>query len=165
MNSSFLIVFIFLLVVFYGLVKKVNCYDSFINGVKEGSKSVINMFSFILTFNIAISLLNSSGIIDYFINKFSFSYLNLLIQAIVRPFSSSSSLAIMLDIYEKYGVDSLIGLFSTFIHSVTDTTFYIISFYFGSIGIRNLKKVIFSGVIVNIIGVILSFIIIFLFFS
>ena len=165
MNSSVLLIIIFLVVIIYGSFKKVNCYESFISGIKEGSKSVINMFSFILTFNIAISLLNSSGILNYMINNLSFKYFNLVVQAMVRPFSSSSSLTIMLDIYDKYGSDSLIGLLSTFIHSVTDTTFYIISFYFGSIGIKKIGKVILCGSLVNIVGMILSCIIIFVFFS
>ena len=104
MKSSYFIIFIFFIVIIYGVFKKVNVYDSFINGIKEGVISVINMFSFILTFMIAINLLNSSGLIDYFVNKFDIKFIDLLIQMIVRPFSSSSSLSIMMSIYEKYGV-------------------------------------------------------------
>ena len=114
------------------------------------------MFSFILTFMIAINLLNSSGLIDYFVNKFDIKFIDLLIQMIVRPFSSSSSLSIMMSIYEKYGVDSIYGVLSTFIHSVSDTTFYIITFYYGSIGIKPSLKLILSGLLVNVIGSILS---------
>jgi len=82
--------------------------------------------------------------------------IDLLIQMIVRPFSSSSSLSIMMSIYEKYGVDSIYGVLSTFIHSVSDTTFYIITFYYGSIGIKPSLKLILSGLLVNVIGSILS---------
>lgn len=156
MKSSYFIIFIFFIVIIYGVLKKVNVYDSFINGIKEGVISVINMFSFILTFMIAINLLNSSGLIDYFVNKFEIKFIDLLIQMIVRPFSSSSSLSIMMSIYEKYGVDSIYGVLSTFIHSVSDTTFYIITFYYGSIGIKPSLKLILSGLLVNVIGSILS---------
>ena len=100
-------------------------------------KNVVNMFSFVLAFVIAINLLNSSHLLEYISSKLNFKYCDLLIQAIVRPFSSSSSLSIMLKNYEKYGVDSKISLLSTFIHTVSDSTFYMISFYFGCIGIKN----------------------------
>ena len=161
MKSSYYIIFIFFIVIIYGVFKKVNVYDSFINGVKEGIVSVINMFSFILTFMIAINLLNSSGIIDYFINKLNIKFIDLLIQMIVRPFSSSSSLSIMTSIYEKHGVDSIYGVLSTFIHSVSDTTFYIITFYYGSIGIKPNWKLIISGLLVNVIGNVLLIVVIF----
>lgn len=161
MKSSYYIIFIFFIVIIYGVFKKVNVYDSFINGAKEGIVSVINMFSFILTFMIAINLLNSSGIIDYFINKLNIKFIDLLIQMIVRPFSSSSSLSIMTSIYEKHGVDSIYGVLSTFIHSVSDTTFYIITFYYGSIGIKPNGKLILSGILVNIIGNVLLIVVIY----
>jgi len=161
MKSSYYIIFIFFIVIIYGVFKKVNLYDSFINGVKEGIVSVINMFSFILTFMIAINLLNSSGIIDYFINKLNIKFIDLLIQMIVRPFSSSSSLSIMTSIYEKHGVDSIYGVLSTFIHSVSDTTFYIITFYYGSIGIKPNGKLILSGILVNVIGNVLLIVVIY----
>ena len=161
MKSSYYIIFIFLIVIIYGVFKKVNVYDSFINGAKEGIVSVINMFSFILTFMIAINLLNSSGIIDYFINKLNIKFIDLLIQMIVRPFSSSSSLSIMTSIYEKHGVDSIYGVLSTFIHSVSDTTFYIITFYYGSIGIKPNGKLILSGILVNVIGNVLLIVVIY----
>ena len=161
MKSSYYIIFIFFIVIIYGVFKKVNVYDSFINGAKEGIVSVINMFSFILTFMIAINLLNSSGIIDYFINKLNIKFIDLLIQMIVRPFSSSSSLSIMTSIYEKHGVDSIYGVLSTFIHSVSDTTFYIITFYYGSIGIKPNGKLILSGILVNVIGNVLLIVVIF----
>ena len=161
MKSSYYIIFIFFIVIIYGVLKKVNVYDSFINGVKEGIVSVINMFSFILTFMIAINLLNSSGIIDYFINKLNIKFIDLLIQMIVRPFSSSSSLSIMTSIYEKHGVDSIYGVLSTFIHSVSDTTFYIITFYYGSIGIKPNGKLILSGILVNVIGNVLLIVVIY----
>ena len=161
MKSSYYIIFIFFIVIIYGVFKKVNVYDSFINGAKEGIVSVINMFSFILTFMIAINLLSSSGIIDYFINKLNIKFIDLLIQMIVRPFSSSSSLSIMTSIYEKHGVDSIYGVLSTFIHSVSDTTFYIITFYYGSIGIKPNGKLILSGILVNVIGNVLLIVVIF----
>lgn len=164
MNSSLFIIIIFLLVITVGLIKRINCYDSFISGVNEGSRSVINMFSFILTFAIAINLLNSSHLLEFISEKINFKYIDILIQIFVRPFSSSSSLSIMLKIYEKYGVDSRIALLSTFVHTVSDTTFYMISFYFGCIEVKNVNMAILCGVIVNIIGVILSFGVVLLFF-
>ena len=127
-------------------------------------KNVVYMFSFVLAFVIAINLLNSSHLLEYISSKLNFKYCDLLIQAIVRPFSSSSSLSIMLKNYEKYGVDSKISLLSTFIHTVSDSTFYMISFYFGCIGIKNTGKALVCGLVTNIIGIVLSFLVVMIFF-
>lgn len=163
--TNYFLAFFTIIIFASGVIKKVNCYESFIEGALDGAKNVINMFSFVLAFVLAINLLNSSHLLEYLSNKVNFKYCDLLIQAIVRPFSSSSSLSIMLKNYEKYGVDSKISLMSTFIHTVSDSTFYMISFYFGLIGVKNVGKALLCGMITNILGIILSVAVIMLFLN
>lgn len=148
--SSFLILFIFFGLLIVGLIKKVNCYECFIDGAKEGAKITVNMFSYLLVFTLAVTFLNASGLIEYISNIFNTKYIIVGIQMIIRPLSSSSSLSIMLDSYNMYGVDSKISIFSTLINYVSDSTLYIIPFYCGLYKITNYNKVIILGLIVNL---------------
>lgn len=166
MNSSYLIIGYIILVLLFGIINKVNCFDSFTIGVKEGTKTVVNMFTFILGFVFMINLIESSGILKFLENtlfKNTFSPI-MLIQMLIRPFSGSSSYIMMLDIYEKIGPDSFEGLFSTFIHTISDSSIYIIAFYFGAVEIKKYKNVISFGVILNILGYLLSILIIYFLF-
>ena len=118
--SSLLILICFLILLVYGLIKKVNCYECFIEGSKEGAIITVNMFSYLLVFTIAVIFLNSSGLIEYISNIFNYKYVIIIIQMVIRPLSSSSSLSIMLDTYNLYGVDSKISILSTLINYVSD---------------------------------------------
>ena len=79
---------------------------------------------------------------------------------IMRPISANASLSLMIDIFSKYGVDSYIGLLASTLQGCTDTTFYIISLYFGSIGIKKIKHCLFLSLIVDLIGVISSIVLV-----
>lgn len=165
MNSNYFIIGYIILVIIYGVIKKVNCFNSFTTGVKEGSVTVVNMFTYILGFVFLISLIESCGILEDLETKYLYTELSpiLIVQALMRPFSGSSSYTMMLEIYEKYGVDSFAGVLTTFIHTVTDSTIYIIVFYFAAIGIKKYKNVIWMGLILNMLGFILSFLVVYYF--
>lgn len=166
MNSSYIIIGYIILVLLFGIFNKVNCFESFTVGVKEGTKTVVNMFTFILGFIFMIKLIESSGILIFLeekVFKNTFSPI-MIVQMIIRPFSGSSSYIMMLDIYSKYGPDSFEGLLSTFIHTISDSSIYIIAFYFGTIEIKKYKDVITYGVVINILGFILSIAIIYFLF-
>lgn len=161
MNSSIIIIIYVFLVIFVGLIKKVDCYHSFIEGSKEGARTVINMFSSILTFIIAINLINSCGIIKDFERYFKNDYLNplLIIQGFIRPFSASSSMAMMITNYENYKIDSYISIASTLIHTLTDSSFYMITFYLGYLEIKKYRHLISLSLFINLIGFILALLI------
>ena len=162
--SNLIFLFIFIVVIFIGYIKKVDCYKVFMAGAKEGATNTINMFSTLLTFTIAVTLLISSGVLDFIKEKLNFEYGIILIQSIVRPLSSSSSLSILIDIYEKEGVDSLNAILSTMIHYTSDASLYIIPFYLGMFSIKENNKLIILGVIVNIFSYIISIIIVLILF-
>jgi len=165
MNSNYFIFGYIFIVILYGVIKKVNCFNSFGKGVKEGTVTVLNMFTYILGFIFLISLIESCGILEDFENRFSNSRFSpiIFVQAIMRPFSGSSSLAMLYEVYETHGPDSFTGVLSTFIHTITDSTIFITIFYFASIEIKKYKNVIHIGLLLNLIGYILSFLIVYFF--
>ncbi|MDD4076913.1 MAG: hypothetical protein PHT03_02930 [Bacilli bacterium] len=165
MKSDYFIAGFIVFIIVFGVIKRANCFNSFASGVKEGAVTVVNMYVYILGFVFLIALIESCGIL-YDLENLYFSAIFspiLFVQMLMRPFSGSSSLAMMIEVYEKYGPDSFTGILTTFIHTVTDSTIYITVFYFAAVGIKKYGKVISIGLIINLIGFILSFLIVYFF--
>ena len=162
--SNYLIIIIFMIVIMYGYYKKVNLYESFIVGTKTAINTLLNMFSTLVSFMIALSFLFSSGLLEYIEELLDFEYSIIIIQSIIRPLSSNSSLSIMLECYTTYGQDSFISLLSTMIHYVSDASIYIISFYLGIYNIKGFEKILKYGLFINIFSYLLSFCIIYVFY-
>lgn len=155
----------FIIVIIYSILKKNNTYDSFKNGVITGFKTTINMFSSLLVFMFAINCLLNCGVINFLTKRFNNSGIILIIiQMICRPISNSSSYAILISIYDKYGVNSLYGILSTFIHSTFDTLFYVVTIYFSVTKITKYHKALLYGTIVLIFNYILVFLFTFFLF-
>ena len=167
---NYIIPLIVVTIIIYGIYKKVNIFDTFIDGVKEGMKLSINLFPTIFAMIIAITLITDSNIINYICNllKPLFSRISfpteVLPLALLRPISGSSSLVILNDILAKYGPDSFIGRLSSVMQGSTDTTIYIISMYFASIGIKKTRYSLTVGLLADLLSVIISFIMVNIFF-
>ena len=155
----------------YGFFKKINIYDTFIEGVKESFSMVTSLFPTFIAMILAINLFINSGFLEFVLSLFKplFSLINVPVQilplAIVRPISGSASLAYLNNIFSIYGPDSFIGLLSSVMQGCTDTTFYIITLYFGSIGIKKIKYSLFAGLCADLIGIIASIIVVNIFFN
>lgn len=155
-----------IIIIIYGIYKKVDIFDTFLIGVKEGMKTSINLFPTIFAMIIAISVLISSGIITNISNLLSnfFSSIGFPVEvlplAILRPISGSSSLVILNDILSNYGPDSFIGRVASVMQGSTDTTIYIISMYFSSVGVKKIKYSLIVGLLADLISIILSIIIV-----
>lgn len=161
MLSEYLIIIYFLFVIVYGLLRKTNCLEAFTNGVREGTTTILNMFSYFLGFVLLVKLLESCGVIED-LNKIlpdSISPL-IYIQALMRPFSTGSSYTLMLEVYQTIGVDSFSGVLSTFIHTVSDASIYIVGFFFTAVGIKKYPHALWIGVLVNVIGFIMAFLVV-----
>lgn len=161
---------IVIIIIIYGIYKQVDIFDTFLIGVKEGMKTSINIFPTIFAMVIAINVLVNSGIITNMsnllinvFNKINFP-VEVLPLAILRPISGSGSLAILSDILSRYGPDSFIGRVASVMQGSTDTTIYIISMYFTSIGIKKIKYSLIVGLIADLISIILSVIIVNIYF-
>ena len=168
--SNLFIPIIVLVVIVYGSYKKVNVYDSFVSGAKEGLPMVCSMFFSLLAMIFGVNIFLNSGIIDYFFD-FLKPFLMLvhipaevLPVAIMRPLSGSFGLALLNDLYKLYGPDSFISVLASVIQGSSDTTIYVITLYFGTIGIKKIRYALWVGLLTDLFMVLLSLIIVPLFF-
>jgi len=160
-----------LFIIIYGFTKKIDIYDTFIDGVKESFSMIFNLFPTFIAMILAINLFIDSGFLDFVLSflKPLFNLIKVPVEilplAIVRPISGSASLAYLNNIFSVHGPDSFIGLLSSVLQGCTDTTLYVISLYFGSIGIKKIRYSLFAGLCADLIGIVASIIIVNIFFN
>ena len=157
-------------VVFYGFIKKVNLYDSFLEGAKEGLHISVNIFPNVLAMVFAINIFLDSNFVyeilrvfEGFLMKVNIP-LDILPMAILRPISGTATLAIMNDIFMSYGPDSYAGRLASVLQGCTDTTIYVLALYFGSIGVKKIRYSLVVGLIADLIGITIAFILTPIFF-
>ena len=157
-------------VVFYGFKKKINIYDSFLNGAKEGLMISFNIFPSIIAMVFAINIFLDSNfvyeVLAFFkpiLQMFNIP-LEIMPMAILRPISGTATLAIMNDIFIKYGPDSYIGRLASVLQGCTDTTIYVLALYFSSIGIKKIRYSLGVGLFADLVGITVGFLITMLFF-
>lgn len=168
-SSIIILPCIVLFIIVYGYIKKVDIYDEFLVGAKDGLimtfKIIPNLVAMIFAINI---LIKSNVINDLFfflngyLNKFSLSS-DILPMCFFRSISGTSTLAIMVNIFNSYGVDSIMGSLASIIQGSSDTTFYVIALYFGSVGIIKSRYSLAAGLFADFVGIITSFILVYLF--
>lgn len=169
--SNYIVPIFTLGVILYAWKKKINIYDSFLKGAKEG---------LITTFKIAPAVIAMVFATNIFLNshflEFIFSYFNpflegfgipisILPMAMVRPISGTASLAIMGNIFELYGPDSFVGRLASNLQGCTDTTIYVLALYFGSIKVTKTRHALKAGLFADFVGIMAAFFITFLFFG
>ena len=157
-------------IVFYGFIKKVNLYDSFLEGAKEGLHISVNIFPNVLAMVFAINIFLDSNFVyeilrvfEGFLMKVNIP-LDILPMAILRPISGTATLAIMNDIFMSYGPDSYAGGLAGVLQGCTDTTIYVLALYFGSIGVKKIRYSLVVGLIADLIGITIAFILTAIFF-
>lgn len=160
--SKYIIPAITLFVIIYALIKKVNIYDEFLEGVKEGLDISLSIFPSMFAIIISVTVLTKSNLLNDLISLINTNLFpkEILPIAILRPISSSSSLMILNDLLSTYGPDSLIGKISSIITGSTDTTIYIIGMYYSSIKIKKIKHSLIVGLLADFACVIISIIIV-----
>lgn len=168
---SLVIPVVVLFIIIYGLLKKIEIYDVFLIGVKEGLGMAIKIFPTMFAMVIGVDVLIKSNII-YDITKLISPVLyylkfpvELVPMALMRPVSGSSSLVLMNEIFRVHGPDSYLGRIASVIQGSTDTTIYILSLYFSSIGIKKIKYSLLVGLIADTMAIILSIVVVNLFFG
>ena len=160
--SNIILPLITLIVIIYAIYKKVNIYDEFLIGVKEGLKISLDIFPSIFALIISVTVLVKSNILNDIISLINTNLFpkEILPIAILRPISSSSSMMLLNEILSIYGVDSLIGKISSIIAGSTDTTIYIIGMYYSSIKIKKIKQSLIIGLLADLTCVIISILIV-----
>jgi spore maturation protein B len=162
--SNCIIPIIVLIIVLYALKKRVDIYDTFIDGTKESFDMTLKVFPNLLAMVFGVNIFLKSGVLDFIFNNLKpiFSYINVQIEilpmAIMRPISGSASLAILNDMFLNYGPDSFIGTVASIIQGSTDTTFYVLTLYFGSIGIKKIRYAMWAGLFSDLVGIVTAII-------
>lgn len=153
------------IIILFGVKEKVNVFDTFLNGAKEGIEIVIRLFPTLIGLFLAIGMLRDSGIISKIIEFLNpiISVINIPTEimplALLRPISGSASIAVATDIMQQNGVDSLIGNIASTIMGSTETTFYTIAVYTSIVGIKKIRFVLIAALAADIAGMIASVII------
>lgn len=158
MISNYIIPILVLFILIYALFKKIDVYDVFIEGAKESFEMTLKIFPCLLAMILAVNIFIKSNIVANLFSFISFIPNEILPMILTRPISGTSSLAVLTNIYQTLGPDSYIGTLASFIQGGTDTTFYIITLYFGSIGIKKIRYALWAGLFADILAIILSFI-------
>ena len=156
--SDFIIPFLILAIVVYGVLRNVNVYDSFIKGARSGFLTVIRLMPTLIGLMAAVGILRASGFLDFIgslIGRFS-SHIGfpaeLVPLTIVKMFSSSAATGLLLDIYENYGTDSRLGLIASISMCCTETIFYTMSVYFMTAGIKRTRYTLAGALIATFAG-------------
>lgn len=158
-------------IIIAGLIKRVNIYSAFGQGVAEGLNTIINVFGPMLCIMVGISMFRVSGAMDILIKLVSPVAKVLKIPeeivpfAIMRPVSGGGSLALCTDLFTRYGPDSYVGRLVSVIMGSTETTFYTIAVYFGSVGIKNISHSLKCALIADFVGIMVSVAVVSVFFS
>ncbi len=165
--SKIIIPIIVVLIIYNGLRKKVNVYDSFLNGAKDGLITVFNITPAILAMIFAINIFLDSGVIKYLLAGLGFLKIpfEIISMSLLRPISGTATLAVLNDIFYKYGPDSYYGILGSIIQGCTDTTIYVLALYFGSIHISKTKYALPVGLFADLIGIISAFVLTKIFFG
>ena len=167
----FVIIIAFILA---GLRKKVNVYDAFIEGAKDGFSTAVRIIPYLVAVLVGIGVFRASGAMDWLIEAVKWlvgltgcnaDWVGALPTALMKPLSGSGARGMMVDAMQTYGADSFVGRLSCMFQGSTDTTFYILAVYFGSVGISRTRHAVACGLIADLAGVIAAVALSYLFFS
>lgn len=159
-----------MLIVIYGVCKKIEIYDTFIDGVKLSFPMIKTLFPTFLAMILGINLFINSGFLDFILNLIN-PLLNIFKipseifpLAIIRPISGSAALAYLNNIFENFGPDSFLGTLGSVMQGSTETTLYVITLYFGTIGVKKIRYSLYAGLLADLVGIISSIVIVNLLF-
>lgn len=157
-----------------GVRKKINVYDAFIEGAKEGFHTAITIIPYLVAILVAVGIFRASGAMDFLIDGVRWTVASLglntdfveaLPTILMKPLSGSGARGMMLDAMNTYGADSFVGRLSSIVQGACDTTFYVVALYYGSIGIKNTRYTVPCALLADLAGAIAAIIIAYLFFS
>lgn len=170
-------VFLFLIIIGFilaGIRKKINVYDSFVEGAKEGFTTAVRIIPYLVAILVAIGVFRASGCMDYLIKGISqvvawcgadTDFVGALPTALMKPLSGSGARGLMVDAMNTYGADSFVGRLACIFQGSTDTTFYILAVYFGSVGVVKTRHAVPCGLLADLAGVLAAIFICYLFFN
>lgn len=170
-------VFLFVIIIGFivaGMRKKINVYDAFVEGAKEGFTTAVRIIPYLVAILVAIGVFRASGCMDYLIKGIAnlvnlcginSDFVGALPTALMKPLSGSGARGLMVDAMNTYGADSFVGRLSCIFQGSTDTTFYILAVYFGSVGVVRTRHAVPCGLLADLAGIIAAILICYLFFN
>ena len=171
--ANILLMLIIVMFILAGMRKKVNVYDAFIEGAKDGFNTAVRIIPYLVAILVGIGVFRASGAMDMLVDGIKWTvaalggntdFVDALPTALMKPLSGSGARGMMVDAMTTYGADSFVGRLSCIFQGSTDTTFYILAVYFGSVGIRYTRHAVACGLLADLAGVIAAIAICYLFF-
>ena len=171
--SNFLLFSIIIGFIASGIRKKINVYDAFIEGAKEGFHTAVTVIPYLVAILVSIGVFRASGAMDYVVDSIGLLFQSLglnsdfvpaLPTAFMKPLSGSGARGMMVDAMTRYGADSFVGHLSCLFQGASDTTFYILALYFGSVGVKQTRYSVGCGLLADAAGVIAAIMLCYLFF-
>ena len=165
---------IIILFILSGVIKRVNVYDAFIEGAKEGFSTAVRIIPYLVAILVAVGVFRAAGGMGVLIAAIEWcveacgvnsDFVAALPTAIMKPLSGSGARGMMIDAMTTYGADSFVGRLACLFQGATDTTFYILAVYFGSVGIRNTRHAVTCGLIADFAGILAAIVIGYIFFG
>jgi spore maturation protein B len=169
--SQLIIPVFILLILVYGLAKKVRVYDCFVSGAKDGITVVLKIFPYLLAIFIAVKSFQASGAFDFAKELFRGLFIafhvpiEVIAIAVIKPLSGSASLGVFSDIVKTTGPESLASMISAVVMGSAETTFYVLAVYLGAVGIKRTRYLVPVCVIADIVGIVIAVSIVKLFFG
>ena len=172
--ANILLMLIIMAFILAGVFKRVNVYDAFIEGAKDGFSTAIRIIPYLVAILVGIGIFRASGAMDYLIDGLRWviestgmnsDFVGALPTALMKPLSGSGARGMMVDAMTTYGADSFIGRLSCIFQGSTDTTFYILAVYFGSVGIVKTRHAVACGLLADLAGIIAAIAIAYFFFG
>lgn len=171
--SNFILFTVIVAFILMALFRKVNVYEAFIEGAKDGFKTAVKIIPYLVAILVAIGVFRASGAMDWVVAGVTWGFEQLGINAdftpalptaLMKPLSGSGARGMMVDAMTTYGADSFVGRVASTVQGATDTTFYILAVYFGAVGIKNTRYAVVCGLIADFTGIIASILLAYLFF-
>ena len=172
--ANILLMVIIICFILAGLLRKVNVYDAFIEGAKDGFTTAVRIIPYLVAILVGIGVFRASGAMDYLVDSVRWTvdsmgldsqFVGALPTALMKPLSGSGARGMMVDAMQTFGADSFVGRLSCIFQGSTDTTFYILAVYFGSVGIRYTRHAVACGLLADLAGIISAIAIAYLFFG
>lgn len=164
---------IIIIFISWGMWKKTNVYDAFIEGAKDGFNTAVRIIPYLVAFLVGIGVFRASGAMDIMVDSIGYlvgltgvdtTFVGALPTALMKSLSGSGANGLMIDTMQQYGADSLVGKMSCVVRGASDTTFYILAVYFGSVGITKTRNAVTCGLLADLSGIIAGILISYLFF-
>ena len=171
--ANILLMLIIVMFILAGMRKKVNVYDAFIEGAKDGFTTAVRIIPYLVAILVGIGVFRASGAMDMLVDGIKWTvaalggntdFVDALPTALMKPLSGSGARGMMVDAMTTYGADSFVGRLSCIFQGSTDTTFYILAVYFGSVGVRYTRHAVACGLLADLAGVIAAIAICYMFF-